>query len=75
MKLWFKSKKYGWGWTPCSIEGWLVTLGFIGIVFFLARYFLEQGKTVAFIEGLIVSILIFIVIAWKTGEKPKFSWG
>ena len=25
-KLWFKARRYGWGWTPCSIEGWLVTV-------------------------------------------------
>ena len=21
-KLWFKAKLYGWGWYPCSWEGW-----------------------------------------------------
>lgn len=25
-KLWFKARTYGWGWTPCSIAGWLVTI-------------------------------------------------
>jgi hypothetical protein len=24
--LWFKARRYGWGWTPCSIEGWIVTI-------------------------------------------------
>ncbi len=24
-KLWFRAKDYGWGWTPCSGEGWIVT--------------------------------------------------
>src|SRR5215472_16377344 len=22
--LWFRAKSYGWGWTPASVEGWLV---------------------------------------------------
>ena len=24
--LWFKARRYGWGWTPTSAEGWLVTI-------------------------------------------------
>jgi len=24
MKLWFKAKRYGWGWTPACWQGWLV---------------------------------------------------
>ena len=24
--LWFRARRYGWGWTPCSIEGWIVTI-------------------------------------------------
>ncbi len=30
-KLWFKAKKFGWGWTPCSWEGWTVTGLYTGI--------------------------------------------
>jgi hypothetical protein len=25
-KRWFKARRFGWGWTPCSFEGWLVTV-------------------------------------------------
>ena len=31
-KLWFRAKCYGWGWYPCSWEGWLVIL--IWAIFF-----------------------------------------
>ena len=24
--LWFKARRFGWGWTPCSAEGWFVTI-------------------------------------------------
>src|SRR5437868_13316171 len=24
--LWFKARRYGWGWTPVSAEGWIVTI-------------------------------------------------
>ena len=23
-KLWFRAKRYGWGWYPCSWQGWAV---------------------------------------------------
>lgn len=39
-KLWFCTKRYGWGWRPCSMEGWLVTLGFIALVL-ATRWFYE----------------------------------
>ncbi|MAG52801.1 MAG: hypothetical protein CMH62_02460 [Nanoarchaeota archaeon] len=75
MKLWFKRKKYGWGWAPSSWEGWLLTLIFIILVVFISRYFLEKGQTENFIGSLIVLIALFILIAYKTGESPKWSWG
>ena len=31
---WFRAKRFGWGWTPITWEGWLVTL--LGVVAFLA---------------------------------------
>jgi hypothetical protein len=24
---WFRRKSFGWGWSPASWQGWLVTLG------------------------------------------------
>ncbi len=27
--LWFCQKRYGWGWTPCNLKGWLVILAFM----------------------------------------------
>lgn len=35
-KYWFKPKKFGWGITPISIEGWLITLGLISALVFIA---------------------------------------
>ena len=75
MKLWFGRKKYGWGWTPCSKEGWFVTLVFIALVMLSARYLLEEGKVSFFYESLIILIAVFLLIAYKTGERPKWSWG
>jgi len=77
-KYWFKSKSFGWGWTPCSREGWLVTIGFvlaaiaIGIIF---KEQLERGKVTDYFISLGGLIILLVIIAFKTGEKPKWNWG
>jgi len=73
-KLWFKNKKYGWGWTPYTKEGWLITLLFILAVVTIAMRYSETNK-IMFFSSLIVLIAIFIFIAYKKGEKPRWSWG
>ena len=30
MTPWFRRKRFGWGWTPISWEGWVATLLFTG---------------------------------------------
>lgn len=79
-QLWFKAKNYGWGWYPCSWQGWLILLVYVG-------YLLYQGKTTqamfnstsSFIfrysfETIFATILL-IIICYLTGEKPEWRWG
>ena len=42
IKLWFRSRRYGWGWEPASIEGWLVLLAFIAAVVISAIVFVSH---------------------------------
>ena len=44
-RLWFRAKRYGWGWTPASVEGWLVMAAFMvavviggGVLFYRVRH-------------------------------------
>ncbi len=87
-KLWFKAKEYGWGWYPCSWEGWLVlavylavVIGLVVIVFgalatangVVPPYFF---KSVAlFLAVDMLATITLIVICYKTGEKPGWRWG
>lgn len=76
---WFKRKLYGWGWTPATWQGWLLTLGFIVIVVAFAFTIDENSPPeeimFTFFLPLILLTVSFITIAYKTGEKPKWSWG
>lgn len=82
-KLWFKRKLYGWGWTPATWQGWLATLLYVALIFTLmlnreeaipgnpdsGSNFLVLGLP------LIVSTILFVLLAYKKGEKPKWQWG
>jgi hypothetical protein len=77
---WFKRKLYGWGWVPVKWEGWLVTLGFVAVLLFNGFYLSSIGEPsignlILFFGSIIISIIILIVICYKTGEKPAWTWG
>jgi hypothetical protein len=82
-KLWFATKRYGWGWTPVSIEGWLVTLAFVVLVAAGAVIYGTHIKAAAD-KGLVTLLYVLwigslsgglIAIAYATGEPPRWRWG
>lgn len=76
---WFKRKVYGWGWTPATWQGWLVTVIFVLLVILFALTLDENssGREVAFTFFLPVVLLLitFVRIAHRKGEKPRWQWG
>ena len=77
---WFKRKLYGWGWIPAKIEGWIVV--FIFIVFIAINAVNLASKAdptntgiTLFLTRIVIAIIILIFICYKTGEKPRWSWG
>ncbi len=82
-KLWFKRKLYGWGWTPSSWQGWAVTFIYIPIVIFLLLIREESvpgnpdSGSNFLVFGLPFTVLtaLFVFIAYKKGESPKWQWG
>lgn len=76
---WFKRKLYGWGWTPATKEGWFVTVVILASVFVLA-FRVEQTATLGelvFTSFTPITLLIIalVIVAWRTGERPKWHWG
>jgi uncharacterized membrane protein YhaH (DUF805 family) len=83
-KRWFKAKTYGWGWTPASKEGWIVTLLFL-VLTVVNSTSLASVSTLSTLEAeskyqffyafqafLIISLLL---ICYLKGEKPSWRWG
>jgi hypothetical protein len=76
---WFKRKAFGWGWTPVTWQGWLITLIYIGslIAFSLTIDESSTRKEVVFLFliPLVLLTITLIRIAYKKGEKPGWNWG
>ena len=78
-KLWFKRKLYGWGWTPVTWQGWLITILYIMIIMFFSLT-IDTSSSFSeiffpFILPTIVSTALFFRILYKKGEKPHWQWG
>ncbi|MEY4615279.1 MAG: hypothetical protein RJB66_239 [Pseudomonadota bacterium] len=75
--IWFKRKKYGIGWTPCTWQGWLITLGYSTSIVAPLILIHPMSKTVLYIwYGYIVAITIAnFYIMYRYGEPLKWRWG
>ena len=72
-KIWFKRKKYGFGWTPSTWEGWTVVLVWAILFYsFISKTNQNWSKKSLFIF-LITGILIYV--SYKKGESPRWQWG
>ena len=81
-RLWFRAKRYGWGWTPCTWQGWAVTLADVAAVFAWAVYIASHRELAAHSNYLLIVLLpilgavaILILICWLKGERPGWHWG
>lgn len=78
---WFKRKPFGWGWTPVTWQGWLVTLIFVGAVIInafrlnIGTHLSTDSFSSPFIIETALMLLIFVLVCLKTGEKPRWEWG
>lgn len=81
-RLWFRAKRYGWGWYPVTKEGWLVMLGYIALFLVGETLFisnLNENRVSQWSVGFLIYIAIITTglmwICYKTGEKPRWRWG
>jgi hypothetical protein len=63
---WFGPRRFGWGWTPYSWHGWVVTAVFLaGII--LGEVFLHGTLKLGVVIALFV---LYLAICVFTGERP-----
>ena len=68
---WFGPRRFGWGWTPVTWQGWVVTLVFVAAMVLCA--FLLPG-TVAKVVADVVLIVLLVVVCALTGTRPGWRW-
>ena len=79
-KLWFKRKRYGWGWTPSSWEGWLTIAIFLVLTILNFRRIdavqhSGSDTLINFVPQTCILVLVLLLICWQKGEKPRWQWG
>jgi hypothetical protein len=83
MPLWFRAKRYGWGWTPITIQGWLVLAAYVAavtvdVVVLIHRVRADdnfQWALTTFCLWLAGLVATLIAVCWLTGERPGWRWG
>lgn len=77
--LWFRNKKYGWGWTPCSWQGWAVlTMYFFAVItnimYINNHEFSNSDFLIQFFPQTYILTVFLLIICWAKGEKPRWQW-
>jgi len=73
-KIWFRAKRYGYGWCPSTWQGWSVLL--VWAILFTIVLVSFNEKNWVYSTALIVLItLILYFVCYKTGEKARWRWG
>ncbi len=71
---WFAPKRYGFGATPISWQGWTLTLGFVGLIILIAVSFAKSPLQM--IAILVPIAVAFIVICARTTRGGwRWRWG
>ncbi|MBX2866778.1 hypothetical protein KTR10_02405 [Candidatus Kaiserbacteria bacterium] len=78
-RYWFKRKLFGWGWTPATWEGWVVT-GIYAVAVILLAFTIDstsprQEVFFTFILPVVLLTIALIRVCYRKGEKPKWQWG
>ena len=76
---WFKRKRYGFGWTPATKEGWIVISIYLALVFGGSALLTSNPKDLAgaaaFTAFMVVATIGLIIITYIKGPHPKWRWG
>jgi predicted membrane channel-forming protein YqfA (hemolysin III family) len=80
-ELWFKRRRYGWGWTPVKWQGWIPIVGFFTVVIGGLLYlpFGDEEVTVQAVVAYLIYValasVLLIVVGYQRGPEPRWRWG
>ena len=71
---WFAPKRYGFGSTPISWQGWALTLGFVALIMLIAVTFAKRPLQLIAIV-IPVTALFIVICARTTRGGLRWRWG
>ena len=76
-KIWFKAKRYGYGWYPATWQGWTVIGVYLAVFAILAAVFETNVEKfwLPYLIFIFILTSLLVYISYKTGEKPSWRWG
>ena len=79
-KIWFVRKRYGWGWTPATWEGWTVLVVYFALVMMLFRHanissYSKGDALMLFLLPFMTLTALLIGVSYWRGEPPRWQWG
>jgi catechol 2,3-dioxygenase-like lactoylglutathione lyase family enzyme len=78
--LWFRRKTYGWGWTPITWQGCLVTALFVAIPLAIKLITKKLDLTAQdqhfYVWATVPMVFVgLILVCLRYGERPRWQWG
>ena len=79
-KLWFRAKRYGYGWVPSTWQGWAVLAMYIFAVFSDAVFSDNHSHSgsdflMSFFPRMFILTVFLLIIADSKGEEARWRWG
>jgi hypothetical protein len=75
MSAWFRPKRYGYGATPATWQGWVLTLGFVAALFGITQALeLSMAGPEAHLAGIVAAVALVIVFTWIVWKKTDGPW-
>lgn len=78
---WFKRRRYGWGWTPVTWQGFVVFFAGLAAIL-LSAYQLPSkpahptaAQLMTSTAIFVATVIIFIIIASLKSPTPHWRWG
>ncbi len=68
--FWFAAKRRGWGF-PVSWQGWVVLLGYCGLIIGGIPLIRNRAGNVAYVEFVVLATAVFLAICFWKGEPPR----
>lgn len=79
-RYWFKRRRFGWGWTPVTREGWLVIVAFmialVGGAVLVGDRMEESGWWMAaWLTWAAAWVIALLILTARHAPPGKWRWG